>query len=431
MTRKILALNLVLLFQAFDVSSQPAISLNLEKQKWDYERKAFFISRLRPEETVSQPGGPVYLQNRDTLIRFAQFNILLQAKTDRIPTNSLNILAGASSQKAQAIIVVDKNNNDSFLDDTVYTIDLRTPVRSGEAYYARLPLINVDSVKVFTAQNKKEYISLQLRLGIAVSSETFIENIEQLRKSEQIFLDIYPSNYFAAPVHSGNQFYDFVIAEDPVAQNLRNYPGSKTNDLVVLFFKKLETKDSLINIIPVISLDRPQHKKNNAFVIGADTFKISSVSLDQRKLNLSKINHLYFVQNQTPIENSPALSEILSDSAYTLLNFSGSWCKPCEAILPKLKALHKQYSDKIKFVTIAVENDISAAGLYKEKANADWQMVYENINCNSGGCLKTDLQVTAFPTLILMAPNKKIILRQVGSGGAEPIEQKMKELVKE
>jgi len=116
-----------------------------------------------------------------------------------------------------------------------------------------------------------------------------------------------------------------------------------------------------------------------------------------------------------------------------LLDFWGSWCKPCRDTHPHLKELYQRYKDKgLEIVAVAEEKSSSLAENEKswkaaiKKDGINWVHVM-----NAGG---KDLDIvkaygiTAFPTKILLDKEGKILLRAT-SGFNEEIDQMIMKLL--
>lgn len=67
------------------------------------------------------------------------------------------------------------------------------------------------------------------------------------------------------------------------------------------------------------------------------------------------------------------ISEITKNrKRYTLLDFWGTWCKPCIELTPKLKQLNKDYSNDIQIISVALDNEIETVKNYTKEHHMDW-----------------------------------------------------------
>ncbi len=101
---------------------------------------------------------------------------------------------------------------------------------------------------------------------------------------------------------------------------------------------------------------------------------------------------------------------------YLLLDFWGTWCEPCVAMLPKLAAINKRFPD-LKIVSVAFEleeKSIRKIPNYINKYEMNWPNVYELMQVKAN-FLTFAFGVGKFPTTILIDPDGVIIHR----GGAD------------
>lgn len=71
-------------------------------------------------------------------------------------------------------------------------------------------------------------------------------------------------------------------------------------------------------------------------------------------------------QNSASGDSSTVAAE--SEGMPTVIDFYATWCGPCKAIAPLFEMLKGEYSSKIKFVSVDVDQDIAMAGKYKIEA---------------------------------------------------------------
>ncbi|WP_159024147.1 TlpA disulfide reductase family protein [Formosa sp. L2A11] len=118
---------------------------------------------------------------------------------------------------------------------------------------------------------------------------------------------------------------------------------------------------------------------------------------------------------------------------YVYIDVWATWCAPCKAEIPALKALEKEYHDKnITFVSVSVDDDRTHGGSW-DKAKADWlAMVAEE---KLGGVqimspegwqsdFVRDYKVNGIPRFILIDPVGNI----VDPSAPRPSDSKLKEL---
>jgi thiol-disulfide isomerase/thioredoxin len=121
---------------------------------------------------------------------------------------------------------------------------------------------------------------------------------------------------------------------------------------------------------------------------------------------------------------------------YVLLDFWGSWCRPCRASHPHLKELYAKYKDKgFEIIGIATEHAKTKEECIKLWTTAiaedglTWLQVLNNENAEKFDAVK-EYNVTAFPTKILLDRDGNVIGRYVGNGsGGEAFGSKLEKLL--
>ena len=118
---------------------------------------------------------------------------------------------------------------------------------------------------------------------------------------------------------------------------------------------------------------------------------------------------------------------------YVYIDVWATWCAPCKAEIPSLKALEAEYHDKnITFVSVSVDDDRTHGGSW-DKAKADWlAMVADEdlggIQVMSPEGWKSefvrDYQVNGIPRFILIGPDGNV----VDPSAPRPSDAKLKEL---
>lgn len=103
---------------------------------------------------------------------------------------------------------------------------------------------------------------------------------------------------------------------------------------------------------------------------------------------------------------------------YVYVDVWATWCGPCKAEIPSLKALEKEYHDKnIQFVSLSIDDDRSHGGSW-DKAREDWKAMVADkelsgiqIMAPEGWKSKfvEDYKIKGIPRFILIDPNGNVV----------------------
>ena len=90
-----------------------------------------------------------------------------------------------------------------------------------------------------------------------------------------------------------------------------------------------------------------------------------------------------------------------------LLDFWGTWCGPCVADVPHLKEAYEKFrSRRFEILGMDEDKDLEAVKKFVAEKGMTWtQATTESIS----ELAKKRFRITAYPTLILLDPNGKII----------------------
>lgn len=94
---------------------------------------------------------------------------------------------------------------------------------------------------------------------------------------------------------------------------------------------------------------------------------------------------------------------------YVLLDFWASWCKPCRALQPKLKALYEALNSTGKFVILAVSLDKDRGAWLKaiEEDNVPWLQVADLAKTQNQAAVLYDVNI--IPASFLIGPDGTIL----------------------
>jgi len=97
---------------------------------------------------------------------------------------------------------------------------------------------------------------------------------------------------------------------------------------------------------------------------------------------------------------------------YVLLDFWGSWCKPCIVELPKLKQLREDYQEQLEIVGIACNDNRDDLINIIESNQIDWTQILAGDTRESNYSDKFGIR--NFPTKILLDKDGKVIKSYIG-----------------
>lgn len=103
---------------------------------------------------------------------------------------------------------------------------------------------------------------------------------------------------------------------------------------------------------------------------------------------------------------------------YILIDFWGTWCKPCISVIPELRDIHKKYP-QLEIISVAVEQspniDYGFTPAPLKKAIKELQMDWHNIQdklTEGPEQISEKYKITAYPTTVLIDTEGKIIYRK-------------------
>lgn len=90
---------------------------------------------------------------------------------------------------------------------------------------------------------------------------------------------------------------------------------------------------------------------------------------------------------------------------YVLIDFWGTWCKPCLEDMPYLKEAYSKYSDDIKFIGVAADDNKQAVINYVDDNDVPWSQIVVPLNSEKPAEIIEKYNVRMYPSVFLIDPN--------------------------
>ncbi len=325
-------------------------------------------------------------------------------------------------------------------------------------YYAKLTdgknlvVVDADMNKSFTGDSV--YISSGLTNADTIQGQTL----------QQFITDIPLSNaeFYSGKLYKINTRVDINVRETimpnrkdsiSVLFQLKNgregvihFPGK---DIMVyvkptILLDKLKY-DKFCDIRLVGSEDKTIHKIGDTVYINTEKYLLKEVSITGDEIVFIKLQNENASVRQFGSEigqtaqdfdlpdgsNKNFNLEKNSRSRYILIDFWGTWCGPCLENLPKLREFYNtiKRNDSIELLGICVDDLTDKKDLLKKiaKLNIPWKnlLVDRNLSFSSATTIVNRYKISAFPTYILIGPDRTIISRDVGEKGLQTVLDKI------
>jgi thiol-disulfide isomerase/thioredoxin len=346
-------------------------------------------------------------------------DLRIDSLLEREKPNQKQLVAGISFKNGKQIVSIDANNNNDFSDDEAVVFDEDFRFHASDSNIInKLPIINFNywsKTKNITYFNRKIIVYPHSNYpGFGYSADEFENKSRLIAK----FKDAWQGNFnynakeYDVAVQGGNSVYSTILIK-PKHLNFSNssaaYNYNFTYQLkdTIQVANALFVLDSLNDDVTQLNLKRIELHPDNFFSdkVGYKLFDFELVDINQQTAKLSEITK--------------------NRKRYTLLDFWGTWCKPCLELTPKLKQLNKDYSNDIQIISVALDNDIAAVKSYTKEHHMDWFQGFVSRQ-NRQGSIISELSIKDYPTFVLLDENMKIVYRNAGIETFNEIEKIIK-----
>lgn len=367
----------------------------------------------------SQNAFEKYLNGDIDSTTFFKYKINPSSVTNKNLNHSVSILTRIIGDTIKEILV-DKNFNNNFSDEKIYTYPLKLKEISSnlndqykssdlEFLIEALPIIDLNT-EIYADKN---ILNFPIKFKIMPYNTGFgIKNMNFKRFFISLIIDSYKEGVFMfqnqiykiAINHeyffSDNRYSTRVIMSynDKPYPNIENFKPARIGDIVSIDSKnfKIDSLNSLSDHIFISPLELKDNFNGYNLNNRSPDFDIKTLSGE-------------IISNKNVLKNK-----------YILLDFWGSWCMPCIKTIPQLNEIYLKYSKNDQLIMLGVAfEQINEPKLVKQKINQysiGWSQTieYQSMKKLESNYLVNKFNVDIFPTLILIDNDGIIKFRGTG-----------------
>jgi thiol-disulfide isomerase/thioredoxin len=244
----------------------------------------------------------------------------------------------------------------------------------------------------------------------------YFERLQTLNFNDPVVATICDQYMMAASVKNWYVFNDFDI-KNPYGNLKSIFEGSRQNYTGII-------KDRLMgwnleDFVDKKSLDFEECyqvflKECQNQIIKNSVIKKVKATQKNNAVKAGKVPTFKDFISKTQIENYAGktfyLSEILSDSTITLLDFGASWCGPCKEQQPLVEDLEKLYKGMVQFVYLSTDTDeIKWRNSIKDKSQEKLKSQFV-ISGFTSSPINQYFDINLIPRYILISKKREIVL---------------------
>lgn len=426
-----LILNLIIFFPVFLWGQKKTISIHKVYNSLT-DPSFLIISSNKINETKN---NFIYqLLDGSRIKDYSIYKYEIQAKQNPSKYDSISLLVGYI--KPDLIMVADRNRNNVFTDDSVYKLSMLNQFKSDFEFRNALPIVHIDSIKIIQEHNQITFSSMDLKFCPSSGSNDNFKDTSDISGLTQFQLARYSIGYYISDsfVYKGNKYW-IKINPDPLIYKFYPLNKSRYSISVISVLNHphqngfvsyggitemlLEKKTGIKFLDAEIILDSLDFKKSEL------TFTIQAPDSNTFHRPLPDLTKYSYYK----IANKKYSKIDVSKKAYTVIEFSGSWCKPCIKIIPEMKTIEKTYSKKINFITVLNEKDRLAAIRFYSKYTLSKNSYFENIDCYSDTCLRKIFDIKSFPTILVVDKENQVLFNEIGDEAVKKLKYLLQKVV--
>ena len=349
-------------------------------------------------------------------------NLRIDSIKEKAKPNQKQLLIASIFSVNKQILIVDENDNQDFSDDRKVTFDRDFRFLANDTNKIKaLPIYNFN----YWYEKNQQIINLNRKVIIyPFTNPNYFESTDsEIYKRSGINIKF--KDYWAGEINLDGHKYDIAIQ------------GHYDPYLYILI-----KPDSLaFSKVNYIYNENYNYKLKDIVKIADKIYVIDSITNDISKLVLKWVEDKSCIYGHRPgqtIENLELedlageklnIYNITKQKNYTLLDFWGTWCKPCRELTPELIKLQQEHSSDLSIISIAFDKKKESVKNYTVKNKMNWTHTYveRDFNNRNAPSILNNLRITEYPTLILMNNENKILFRGAGTEALDKIKTIIKD----
>lgn len=302
--------------------------------------------------------------------------------------NSILVIQGVMNNKL--MMGVDTNNNGSITEHELFDLN-----------YENADFIKINNIEQ-QINNKVEVCTFFIK---PVKNQTIVINSHKNTENDRIDFEIMPTYKYGEQVFGGKKYKIVLYANNNFskADDRRSRIVIKEADEP---FVKCTKGEPMFKVGDPISFDESLFKfdsigDNGSYIV------LSPIKLNRKKTGITKDYFAYTIKGTDIITGHPYSSDTVRK--YILIDFWGTWCRPCLELTGNLKAIANKYDkNKLEILGIAFDSEVGDVKKYLEKESISWSNLFDS---QKESVIVNRFKVDAFPTFLLIDKDGKIVIR--------------------
>lgn len=149
------------------------------------------------------------------------------------------------------------------------------------------------------------------------------------------------------------------------------------------------------------------------------------------RISLADANERLPAKFQLPGVYKGAIAQDDLKGRFVLMQFWASWCTSCSSLMIQMQEFAEEHkAQNLKFVTVSVDEELSAAKSYFEHLPADFKSLADFAYFDKAGDFAEKLRVKAIPSIMLISSSGEIVMQLTGHPNSSQIKDMERMLVK-